>query len=125
MTSIHSGDLDGLIVVLKDDIALTPDGGGRVPSARVPLIGAQRVARFLIGIARKAPPSLRLHPCWVNGQPGVWLEVNGVVDGVMTWDIDADRIAAIRIIRNPDKLQHLTMHAHAHPTSKTARDGLG
>ncbi|WP_089721410.1 RNA polymerase sigma-70 factor [Candidatus Entotheonella palauensis] len=123
MTSIRSGDLDGLIAVLKDDITLTPDGGGKVPSARVPLIGSQRVARFLIGIARKAPPSLRLHPCGVNGQPGVWIEVNGAVDGVMTWDIDADQITAIRIIRNPDKLRHITTHARVRPTSKNARDG--
>ncbi len=125
MTSIRSGDLDGLIAVLKDDIALTPDGGGKVPSARVPLIGAQRVARFLIGIARKAPPSLRLHSCMVNGQPGVWMEIDGVVNGVMTWDIDADRIAAIRIVSNPDKLQHITTHARDRPTSKSARDGQG
>lgn len=43
----------------------------------------------------------------------------------MTRDIDADRIVAIRIIRNPGPLQHITTHARARPTPKSARAGQG
>jgi hypothetical protein len=45
--------------------------GGKVAAALQPLYGAERIARFLIGIARKAPAGARSRPVRVNGDPGM------------------------------------------------------
>ena len=109
MACLASGQLDQLVAVLKDDITLVSDGGGKVPAARRPIVGADRVARFLLGIIAKAPSSCRSHRCWVNGWPGVCVAIDGQVDSVMTWESDGEHISAIRIVRNPDKLRHVEM----------------
>jgi RNA polymerase sigma-70 factor (ECF subfamily) len=107
MEAIGSGDLSRLVAVLQDDITLVSDGGGKVVAARVPIIGAEKVARFLLGVTQKAPPSLRSQPCQVNGSPGILITDDGGLESIMAWDIEGDRIAAIYAFRNPDKLRHI------------------
>lgn len=107
MEAIGSGDLSQLVSVLQEDITLVSDGGGKVVAARRPLVGAEKVARFLLGIFQKAPPSMRHQFCLVNGSPGILITDAGRLDSIMAWDIASDRITAIYAIRNPDKLGHL------------------
>ena len=90
-----------------DDCVLQSDGGGKVSAARVPIIGAHNVARFLLGIVRKAPPSFQPHRCWVNGTPGLVVTVGDTIDSVMTWAVQEGRVAAVQILRNPEKLAHV------------------
>ena len=117
MASIASGQLDQLVAVLKDDITLVSDSGGKVPAARRPIVGADRVARFMLGIIAKAPTSFRSHRCWVNGWPGICVTTDGQVDSVMTWESDGERISTIRIVRNPDKLRHVEMESEVNAHS--------
>ena len=64
-----------------------------------------RVARFLAGIVRKAPPGLRLAPATVNGRPGRLLLRAETVVAALSIEADAaGRIAQVFIVRNPDKL---------------------
>jgi len=72
------------------------------------LDGADRAARFLVGVARKGwreDFSLRL--ATINGLPGVI--VDGPEGPVQTaaFEIDGDVIRALYVVRNPDKLRHL------------------
>jgi RNA polymerase sigma-70 factor (ECF subfamily) len=47
----------------------------------------------------------------VNGEPGLLVTSAGGPDNVLAVDLDHDdRIEAIRLIRNPDKLAHLDVH---------------
>jgi RNA polymerase sigma-70 factor (ECF subfamily) len=71
--------------------------------------GAERVARLLLGLTRRAPKmGARLEPAWVNGQPGaVTYDPQGRVINVFALDIVDGRIQTIRSILNPDKLHHL------------------
>ena len=65
-----SGDLAALIRVLDPDVVLVSDGGGLVTSARKPVLGADRVARFLLGVLAKGQPGDVIDHVVVNGAPG-------------------------------------------------------
>jgi RNA polymerase sigma-70 factor (ECF subfamily) len=50
----EEGDTDGLVAVLAADATVYGDGGGKAPSVPEPLVGAERVAKALIGWGRQA-----------------------------------------------------------------------
>ena len=62
-----SGDLAALIRVLDPDVVLVSDGGGLVTSARRPVLGADRVGRFLLGILAREQPGDAINRVVVNG----------------------------------------------------------
>lgn len=102
-----TGDLDGLVALLAEDATVWSDGGGKVLASLRPISGAVRAARFLIGVTRMDPGRLP-QPGWFNGQPGALLLRDGQPESVVLLDIVGGRIAGVRIVRNPDKLAHLT-----------------
>lgn len=96
------GDLQELVALLDPEVVWRSDGGGRVTATRKPLRGAPRVARAIVGFARRPP--LGGYAADVNAQPGlVFRDADGVVT-VMAFTIDAGRIAEIHVVRNPDKV---------------------
>ena len=114
-TASHNGDMAALRSLLTDDIAVYADGGGKRPAALAPVLGIDRVmsafSRFADLLAHWPTPE----PVYrvINGLPGyVTLEPDGVPQTV-AFDIRDERIAAIYVMRNPDKLRHLqdaTLH---------------
>src|SRR6185312_9909822 len=48
------GDLAAMMALLAPDVTIVADGGGKVTATRRPVAGADRVARFLLGILGKA-----------------------------------------------------------------------
>jgi RNA polymerase sigma-70 factor, ECF subfamily len=100
-----SGDMDGLVSLLSDDITLWSDGGGRVRAALNPIYGSDRVGRFLLGILREVPPDFVTRQGQINGQPGIVGYAGAHPMGVLTLDILEGRIRAIRIVVNPEKLR--------------------
>ena len=110
-----TGDLPALVATLADDITLWADGGGKVRAARNPIHGADAVARFILGVLRKAPEGLDTRVTRVNGQPGVVSYLAGQPVAVLLFDVVHERIQGLRFVVNPDKLQHLvgqTAQAH-------------
>lgn len=102
------GDLNKIMAMLAPDVAAWTDGGGKIKAALRPVRGADRVARWTLGVMRKSLPEPGMRPVLVNGQPGVLITSVGQPDTVAAIDLDADgKITAIRLIRNPDKLRHL------------------
>jgi RNA polymerase sigma-70 factor (ECF subfamily) len=103
------GDLNRMLELLAPDVTAWTDGGGKIQAALRPLHGADKVARFILGILLKFPlPDLGVQHVLVNGQPGLLVTSAGVPDDVVTVDLSADgRIEAIWLIRNPDKLAHI------------------
>jgi RNA polymerase sigma-70 factor (ECF subfamily) len=104
-----NGDMDGLLALLADDIVSYSDSGGKVPSARNPISGSDKVARLLLGITAKASDHFSIRLGNVNGQPGIVYYVDSMLFGVITLDIIDGRIREIDIIANPDKLQHIPL----------------
>lgn len=66
------------------------------------------MARFLIGLVRKAPPDFTVEQETINGQPGAIVRVGGAPVAALTLDVLEGRIAAIRSGANPDKLRVLS-----------------
>ncbi len=99
------GDMDGLLGLLANDIVIYADSGGKAPAARNPISGANRVARYLLGLVRKAPEDFRFRVALINGQPGIILYSNGMPSALLTLDMLDEQIWEIDLIANPDKLQ--------------------
>jgi RNA polymerase sigma-70 factor (ECF subfamily) len=105
----ESGDTDALVEVLAPDVTLYGDGGGKVPSIPVPLVGAVRVAKALIGWRPMAvAQGVTYGAATVNGEPGVvFYWPDGRVAGVQVLEVADGVVVAIRSVLNPDKLTHL------------------
>ncbi len=111
MQACASGDLEGLMSLLTEDVQLLSDGGGQVNAARKPITGADRVARFFTGLMKKAAPgALSVRPAEINGQPGLITYLNGRLLNVLALDIAENQIRGIYIVVNPDKLRRLAGH---------------
>ncbi len=106
----EEGDTEALVELLAADATVHGDGGGKAPSVPVPLVGAERVAKALIGWGRQARERGVVHRrASVNGEPGLvfygpdgralWVAALEIADGV---------VVAVRSILNPDKLAHLS-----------------
>jgi RNA polymerase sigma-70 factor (ECF subfamily) len=107
LRAVEAGDLPGLTELLAEDITLWTDGGGKTRAAVRPLHGPETVARFILGVVRKAPPNIEVEVTEVNGDPGLLLRVDGAPFAAMAMELDEHCIHAIRTIVNPDKLAHL------------------
>jgi RNA polymerase sigma-70 factor, ECF subfamily len=105
--AVASGNVARLADLLRADAVALTDGGGRKTAALNPIIGAEKIARFFIGIsAKNAGHDVRIEPAMINGAFGALLYLDGELDHTMSMAIDGDKIAAIYIVRNPDKLRH-------------------
>jgi RNA polymerase sigma-70 factor (ECF subfamily) len=105
------GDLNQMMELLAPEVTAWTDGGGKIRAALRPLHGADNVAHWILGVLRRRLPDPGVRAVLVNGEPGLLVTSAGVPDNVLAVDLDHDnRIEAIRLIRNPDKLAHLDVH---------------
>ena len=104
LTAAGNGDLAGLLALLDPDVVLTSDGGGVVNAARRPVLGAERVARFLLGIAEKTSFEGRVEPAVVNNGPGLAFRVDGRLSSVAALTVVDGRVTRVDIVLAPAKL---------------------
>jgi len=107
-----SGDLDALRQMLASDVRIVTDGGGKVRSALEVIEGADRAARFMVEVTRKRPGAwwrddFTVRFAVINGLPGVVVDAPGGTVQTTAFEIEGDRIRALYVVRNPDKLRHL------------------
>src|SRR5262249_39312505 len=105
----QSGDMAALAQLLRGDAVLYTDGGGKRVAALKPIFGADKILRFFAGIGRKNPAlaAFNARPATVNGLPGfVIREPDGPLSTI-AFECRDGRIAAIYVVRNPDKLRHV------------------
>jgi RNA polymerase sigma-70 factor (ECF subfamily) len=108
----RSGDMQALGAILRDDISFHVDGGGKRPALMEVIQGYDVVmAQFAVLadiMARRGGAGSRLlRYGFINGLPGfVSLEADGELQ-TTALDVEDDRIVAIYVVRNPDKLKHL------------------
>jgi RNA polymerase sigma-70 factor (ECF subfamily) len=98
------GDLQALMDVLAPGAVLLSDGGGKVSAARRPVVGADHIARFLLGIAKKPIPDMRVETSSLNGMPAILIYSGDVVDLAVLVESDNDHVTGLYLVRNPDKL---------------------
>ncbi|MEN5072905.1 RNA polymerase sigma-70 factor [Isoptericola cucumis] len=112
MDAVVTGDLQGLMDVLAPDVVAVADGGGLVRGAsRRPVVGADRLASALVrGVGSRA--SVTAAPAWINGGPGVLVEVDGTLVVAVGLTVSDGRITRLFGIANPEKLARLDAEAH-------------
>ncbi|MCU1329494.1 MAG: polymerase, sigma-24 subunit, subfamily [Bryobacterales bacterium] len=102
IAAVQQGDQKELLGILALDAVLIGDGGGKVPSVLNPIYGADRIARFLMGINGKH--ALITHPALVNSAPGTLTWLDGHLHGVTAVEVRDGLIRALYYVSNPDKL---------------------
>jgi RNA polymerase sigma-70 factor (ECF subfamily) len=103
-SALQTGDLRGLFDVLAPDVVLFTDGGGLKSAALRPILGADRVLRYIAGAARRTGAPLTFEPAAVNGNPALVVRMGDEIDGVVAYRLDGDRVTGLYFVRNPEKL---------------------
>ena len=95
--------------MLAADVSVHADGGGKRPAAMKPAIGFDAVMKMQEYLATQFQRngSKLLRAGFVNGLPGfITLEADGDLQ-TTALEIEGGKVAAIYVVRNPDKLKHL------------------
>ncbi|MFC9893959.1 RNA polymerase sigma-70 factor [Nocardia sp. NPDC127579] len=102
--ALETGDPQVLLDILAPEVVLLADGGGVKQAVRRPILGADKVARFVMGGLGKLQQVFSTRPATVNGHPALAWYLDGEFDGMMTLRIEDDRITGLYFVRNPEKL---------------------
>ena len=113
LAAARGGDLSALIAVLDPQVTLTSDGGGQVSAARRPVYGADRVARFVLGLTGKSTDE-QIRLVFVNGDLGIGLFRGDTMSGVVSLTVTSGRITRVDFVRAPDKLRNATSWSDKH-----------
>lgn len=106
MGALMHGDVNGLLGLLREDVVSYSDGGGKASAAINPIYGADKVARFYLALASKAPPTgVTWEVREAAGTPALWLYLDGRLESLFNFELnEAGRIQTIFVTRNPDKM---------------------
>lgn len=104
LTALLGGDMQSLMDVLAPGAVLLSDGGGKVAAARKPVVGADNIARFLLGIAKTPVPEMRVEATLLNGMPALVVFSRTRIDVVALIQSSNDCVTGVYLVRNPDKL---------------------
>ncbi len=112
MAAIAEGDLHAVVALLHPDVTLVGDANGKVSTAIHVIHGPDKVARFMLGLARRYGPAMftATQLALVNGELGAYTA--GSPGGDEHWEM-LPRITAVTVrdgkvyavwdIANPDK----------------------
>lgn len=105
--AVGRADAEAVAALLHPDVRLLSDGGPHRHSARRPVVGPFRVARLLCFLGKRTPADYV--PAWrtLNGQDAFCMHVEGRAEFVLMADVLDEKVVAVRLLRNPDKLGHV------------------
>jgi len=112
MHATSTGDVQALMDVLAPDVVLVSDGGGVKKAALRPILGSDKVARFLTGASAGVPVTLEIAN--VNGAPGIHILVDGRIETVVSAVLEDGLIAGLYAVRNPEKLRGMQRETVLH-----------
>jgi RNA polymerase sigma-70 factor (TIGR02957 family) len=105
LVALRTGQLDELMVIMAPDVVLIADGGGLAAAARVPIQGADRIAK-LLAAGQRLVGAFDTTTLWLNGAPAGRIEAGGELT-VVTFVVENGQITRIYAMRNPEKLARL------------------
>ena len=114
LAAAATGDVDGLMEMLRRTSCGPPTATAR--SARpAPILGAEKVARVIVGLVR-GPAETGSHRAGdVQQRPGAVVYLGDSLEGVITVEIIDGRITHFYAMRNPDKLAGSTIRRDDQP----------
>ncbi|GGB46042.1 RNA polymerase sigma24 factor [Flexivirga endophytica] len=104
LEAAQTGDLQGLMDVLSPDVVLLTDGGGLRKAALRPIVGVEKVLRFLASVY---PEDGGVEQVLVNGTPGLRFIIGGETDVIASARVDDGLVTGLYLVRNPEKLRRL------------------
>lgn len=107
LEALKARDFDGMLARLAENVVLIADGGDKPGALLRPLQGATPVARAMLHATQKHEMAGEIRWASINGMPGIVRFENDQARAVLAFGIAADRIQAVYVISNPDKLRHL------------------
>jgi RNA polymerase sigma-70 factor (ECF subfamily) len=112
-TASRSGDMGQLRSLLAADVTAYSDGGGKRRAATQPIVGLENVLQHQEALARVYAESMSrlVQYGLINGLPGFVTAEHDNTLQTTALQIEAGKIVAIYVMRNPDKLRHLSDHA--------------
>lgn len=112
LAAMAAGDLGAVVALLHPDVTLTGDANGKAPTAINVIRGADKVVRFLFGLAQRYGPTLftSYQLGLVNGELGAYTAGAPAHDGhrellprIMAMTVRDGKVAALWDVANPDK----------------------
>ena len=108
LQAAQGGEMIPLMDLLAEHVTLWADAGGKIKQAALrPIVGRDAVARFSLGTVRFLPEDYRVELAEVNGQAAIIVRTSGQALFVLSIEVEAGHIQAIRIIANPEKLARI------------------
>jgi RNA polymerase sigma-70 factor (ECF subfamily) len=108
--ALQQQDRSSLDQLLRSDIELYGDGGGKRAAVPKPFFGLEMVSKFLFGVMQlpeNQNNEFEYRPAFVNGFPAmlIFRRSNGELDSMQYVELDDSRISRLLYVRNPDKLK--------------------
>ena len=114
VAAFAAADLDAVVTALHPDARMIGDAGGTTRTALNAVVGAEKVARFILGLLRLygTEALTAFEPVLVNGELGLLNRGRPAGDGrpgfpprVTAWTVRDGRIWAAYDMANPEKLR--------------------
>jgi RNA polymerase sigma-70 factor (ECF subfamily) len=107
-SAMVTGDVSAIAQLLADDAVLYSDSGGKRFVAKGPIQGKDKILKVFGGAAtrRAIPRPDQIERAQINGMPGFILRTAEGIETIAL-EVGSDRIIAIYVVANPDKLKHL------------------
>jgi RNA polymerase sigma-70 factor, ECF subfamily len=105
LVAMEARDEQALLALFAPDATWTADGGGRTAAAARPIVGADRIARLVIGLREKFwAANRRLELTTINGETGLSMRDGNRLTATMSIVTDGHQILDVYAVVNPDKL---------------------
>jgi RNA polymerase sigma-70 factor, ECF subfamily len=106
LDALAADDREAVLALLAPEVTVTSDGGGKVTAARNVVVGPDHVSRLMLGLERKYGAGLVHRSIHLHGQPAL-LSVGAGLRFTTVLETDGERVHALYIVLNPDKLRRL------------------
>lgn len=110
LSAVAANDTARLVAMMKSDVKFVSDGGGKAPAALRVVSSPQEVAQLILHLAGAKGGPREMRFVTANGVPSVWFRDAQGFETLAQFDVDDDKVGAIYIVRNPEKLAHVKMH---------------
>ena len=118
MAATEARDEQALLALFAPDATWTADGGGKAGAAPLPIVGAPRIARLVLGLREKFWAVDRaVEITTINGETGLCIRDGDRLTAAMSIVTDGERILAVYAVLNPDKLSRDIGHTQLARTS--------
>lgn len=105
MAALDAQDEEALVALFAPEATWTADSGGKTPAAPLPIEGAARIAKLVIGLRKHFWADDRVvEIAAVNGEPGLRIRDGNRLTAALSIATDGDRILNVYVVLNPDKL---------------------